>query len=382
MFIDSRDLQLLAAQGLTMREAAHELGVPYIRVRRAVMYYTDVQFRAEPGPGRPTKIISPYVDRLKTLAAEGKTRAEIMRVLGVCRKTLSNLERVAGVQIAHGSRHAAGSPVDARAEKMVLMYRQGLTLEKIGQAFDLSRERVRQILKKQGVTGEHGGQSKVSRSKRQALANELNASSLAKWGLPRDEMNKWRSAGLVYAYKNQRSAAKCRGISWGLNFAQWLDVWLTSGKLEQRGRGKGKYCMSRIKDSGGYEIGNVHIQPCEDNSREGLQKHANKNKAHPGVWHLYPGLERGWVAKYGKHVIGRYATQEEAIAARDGYLAEHGIRAGKRHGLGKGRGWTYIKKCKSRPYLVQVAGKQSAYCATQQEAEALYQQLVAERLAA
>lgn len=342
MYIDSRDLRLLAAQGLTMREAARELGVPFVRVRRAAAYYVDVTFAAEPGTGRPTKITNPYVVRVRLMAAEGKTRAEIMSALGVCRKTLSNLERAAGVQIKHASRFSAGKPVDERAEKMANMYRQGLTLEKIGETFDITRERVRQIIKKNGLTGVDGGRTKAAHAKKCASQSQRDARSLARYGLSFEEMNKWRAAGLVAAYRSQENAARQRGIKWGLKFAQWIDLWLTSGKLEQRGRGKGKYLMSRIKDDGGYEVGNVHIQLATENSLEAVKQWRGKMKPNRGVFCLFPGTARPWVARVGRRQIGRYGTEADAVAARTAHIEVNGYRL-------KSNGTVILKKPSAQP---------------------------------
>lgn len=61
------------------------------------------------------------------------------------------------------------------------------------------------------------------------------------------------------AFTQQKSNAKRRGISFRLTYDQWLAVWQRSGKLNQRGRNSGQYCMSRPNDRGVYEIGNVLI---------------------------------------------------------------------------------------------------------------------------
>ena len=70
------------------------------------------------------------------------------------------------------------------------------------------------------------------------------------------------------AYKKQRIHAIDRGIEFLLTFDEWLAIWISSGHWEERGRGKDKYCMSRIGDLGAYEIGNVFIQPFEQNVRD------------------------------------------------------------------------------------------------------------------
>jgi hypothetical protein len=360
MLIDARDLRLLTAQGLSALQIARELKVSPQRVWRSAAVLGIEIFRRK--VGRPRKAIvghsqvpphqpDPRIAVVAQLAAEGKTRVEIMTVVGVCRKTLVGLERAAGVKIKHASQHSAGKPVDERAEKMVSMYRQGLTLEKIGETFDITRERVRQILKKHGITRLHGGQTKSKESSKAAAQAKQDAHYLTRYGITFARWKELRGTGLLTAYRNQENAAKCRGIHWGLTIAQWLDVWETSGKLAQRGRGKGKYCMSRIKDEGGYVVGNVHIQLCEVNSFEALQKYSNKNKVNRGVWCLLPGLSKPWLAKYGKVRIGFYATEEEAVAARAAYMQANPKTCTR------GRGYAVISGGKSPKYQVMVARK-------------------------
>ena len=80
-------------------------------------------------------------------------------------------------------------------------------------------------------------------------------------------------------YLQQRAQARMRKISFTLTFNEWLNIWLDSGKWEQRGRGKDQYCMSRIGDIGGYDLGNVFIQSQSDNVKE-----AQIGKKNPKKW--------------------------------------------------------------------------------------------------
>ena len=70
-------------------------------------------------------------------------------------------------------------------------------------------------------------------------------------------------------FLHHKNNANSRGIPFKLSYEEWLDIWEKSGKLHLRGRGKGKYCMCRIGDLGGYELGNVFIDLCTYNTREG-----------------------------------------------------------------------------------------------------------------
>lgn len=95
------------------------------------------------------------------------------------------------------------------------------------------------------------------------------------------------------AYRMQKSNAATRGIPFLMEFEQWKQIWLDSGKWEQRGRGANKYCMCRLGDIGPYEVGNVFIDLGKNNVRDGnlgkscSEEHrtkisvANSGKPHP-----------------------------------------------------------------------------------------------------
>ena len=60
-------------------------------------------------------------------------------------------------------------------------------------------------------------------------------------------------------YKEQQSRAVTRKIDWQFTFETWLNKWVSSGKLLQRGRKKDEYCMGRLHDKGPYSISNTEI---------------------------------------------------------------------------------------------------------------------------
>ncbi len=77
---------------------------------------------------------------------------------------------------------------------------------------------------------------------------------------------------LQEAYKKYKShiySASQRTIPFKLTFEQWYNIWQESGKWDHRGRGSGKYVMSRKNDKGAYEIGNVFIQSNARNVSDG-----------------------------------------------------------------------------------------------------------------
>jgi len=264
-----------------------------------------------------------------------------------------------------------------RTEAMAAMYRQGITLQAIGEKFGITRERVRQILKSIGLNGKSGGAHFRTTSKNAGKAGRLETRIRNKWGLDVDTWRRLRADGTILRYTQQRNNARSRAIQFHLTFLQWHAIWQASGKLELCGRGKGKFCMSRLNDAGAYELGNVHVQPCVENSREAVKKWEGKTKAYRGVFLLYPGNKNPFLAKCGKNRVGFYPTAQAAADARAAYMAENGLTES---GLGRGKGWTIRRGCIAKPYQVQVCGWRD-YFATQGEAESAYRAFVAKRLA-
>lgn len=161
---------------------------------------------------------------------------------------------------------------DSRANLMRDMYKSGKTLEQVGAAFGVTRERVRQILQKQfEFSRADGGQAVKSflgvRDKSEKNAQKLAARvarDFAKWGMPTEQLDAISDLPRsdhrhpIRKYECQRKNANVRGIEWCFTFKQWWDIWQGSGKWESRGRGKG-YCMARYGDTGPYSEGNVEI---------------------------------------------------------------------------------------------------------------------------
>jgi len=58
-------------------------------------------------------------------------------------------------------------------------------------------------------------------------------------------------------------------IEFLLTLEQWVDIWMQSGKLDERGCRTGQYVMSRYNDIGNYEMNNVFIQLHSKNAVEG-----------------------------------------------------------------------------------------------------------------
>jgi hypothetical protein len=141
---------------------------------------------------------------------------------------------------------------------------------------------------------------------------------------------------LMKKFTVQRARAKNRGIAWEMTFEQWLEIWTASGKIELRGKGVGKYVMSRHGDAGPYSVGNVEIVPYEQNAGD-----VNKNYPDTCGCTDREGLGRGcyrnqkggsvtYSARFRKKHIGNFATPEAASRAyqlaRTAYLESRGIQ--------------------------------------------------------
>lgn len=72
-------------------------------------------------------------------------------------------------------------------------------------------------------------------------------------------------------YSVQKRKARQRGIKWKLTFDEWLEIWIHSGKWEERGIGADGYCMCRYEDTGPYSVENVYIATVVDNARLNYQ---------------------------------------------------------------------------------------------------------------
>lgn len=82
---------------------------------------------------------------------------------------------------------------------------------------------------------------------------------------------------LRHAYCVQKIYAKKRGILFLLTFEEWLNIWIISGHLHERGNKKHQYVMARHGDKGPYALDNVKIITWIENRKE--QKFTDKTRA-------------------------------------------------------------------------------------------------------
>ena len=125
-------------------------------------------------------------------------------------------------------------------------------------------------------------------------------------------------------YKIHKKNAKQRGILFNLTFEEWWDIWQKSGHWEERGSGRGSYCMSRYGDMGSYEISNVFIQTNAQNVID----------AHIGIHHTPEALSKISSSRSGIPVSPEHRAKISAAHTgkkRGPYSPEHRAKISAAH---------------------------------------------------
>lgn len=289
-FAESRKRNSMVAQeyseGASVAELSEKYGLcrPYVATiaRRAGVY---------------ERVSDRRVARLQEYACQGLTAAEVAEIEGTTRSSIYNMATRYGVKLAKAKRGRPRGEVGVkdveRANAMVAMFRAGRTLQDIGDLYSVSRERVRQVIKKHGgITGVDGGQAKKSAEAQSERKAAKEAACREKYGCSLKELAFIRKLGREHranggswyttpmgAFVNQRNNAKARGIEWGLKLWDWWTIWQESGRWDQRGRSGDAYVMCRFADHGPYARGNVYIATLRHNST--LQPNNPYRLSHP-----------------------------------------------------------------------------------------------------
>lgn len=163
----------------------------------------------------------------------------------------------------------SGNPAKVqRNAEIAGLFRQGHTLGELATAFNLTRQRIHQILQKAGVNTRQGGRTLKIEAANRAQQQRLDDAYIAKWGHSRAQHQMLRSLGKgtspkspIAAYRFQKANVMThlgREV-WQLTLADWWKCWLASGKWARRGRGRGKFCLTRIDVSKPFTPGNIRV---------------------------------------------------------------------------------------------------------------------------
>lgn len=209
-------------------------------------------------------------------------------------------------------------------------YKGGETLQSIGNSYGISRERVRQRLSRHGIYRMDGGitirnflatPEKVEKLKVAQSAKE--AKVRARYGCSVEHFAQIPKKARV-AFKRQKHTARNRGIGWELNLWEWWTLWQESGHWHERGRGgTDSYCMSRPGDSGPYSVNNVLICTNSENIKHGYilntafdrMRKRLKGKEPKGYTRVRRAKSKPFSAKYANQHLGYFSTAKAAHAA-------------------------------------------------------------------
>lgn len=259
------------------------------------------------------------------LAAQGLARGEIASHLDISRARLNAAIIRLDLRVFDGRAARKACYDIERASEIARLYKGGRTLQSIGQQFGISRERVRQVLRKRtDLTRTDGGQAVVAARRREDEATKRDQAYMKKLGCGWDEYKRIRDVGRdlikagaapckapLIAFLSQKRSAGQRGIGWHLSFWDWWTIWLESGRWAQRGRGQG-YVMCRKADIGPYTVGNVFIATAIENTSS--SKH-NKSGLPIGVSFKLGAYYAHRMIGGKKRYLGRHRTPALAYAA-------------------------------------------------------------------
>lgn len=127
-----------------------------------------------------------------------------------------------------------------RIEAMAAMYKGGRTLQQIGDLFGITRERVRQLIKKKGMTGKDGGariSSAAGRAERMArLLARREEKAKRIYGVSHQEalalnggMSLRDPESLATKYRQKKANALRKAHDWDLTFRGYVSAIQESG---------------------------------------------------------------------------------------------------------------------------------------------------------
>lgn len=175
--------------------------------------------------------------------AAGMTRIQVADDMGISYQTVCRHTRDLGRVGPQGRRkgmkvkktHEQIESENARAIDMLARYQRGETLDKIGQSYGVTRERVRQIVKKNfGITGKDGGIRVAAQAKRQKEWEKFNARWEHKLGGPyREWFSLPNHIRLKYS-AHKRNARKIHNTTWHIKPLEWWGLFKAAGAVPSK----------------------------------------------------------------------------------------------------------------------------------------------------
>lgn len=155
-----------------------------------------------------------------------------------------------------------------RNKAIAELYKTGKTFQEIGEQYELTGERVRQIVKSIGIYRNQGGAYIKSKARMDASEKKRLQSwdkrSFKKYGCSYEEVKRISggrlSDGIARNYINQRNSSMQRGIEWSISFPDWVDAWKSSGNWNNRGCSEDGYCLARKDFTVGFTKDNVVVE--------------------------------------------------------------------------------------------------------------------------
>ena len=181
----------------------------------------------------------------------------------------------------------------ARNEGIVASFMAGESMKEIGNRLGLSREYIRQVIAKHGMTAAQGGfahqvalKREAKRKQKEERQAQLKSKFLEQWGTPRGAVS---ANPEVLAYLGFRWNVKRRGITNTLTFFQWKDIWAKSGILGRPGQGQ--YGLTRRDLTRGFDAENAVVRSMQDISRETVARTRAAGKLGGSKTHCKRGYE-------------------------------------------------------------------------------------------
>lgn len=175
-----------------------------------------------------------------------------------------------------------GVPSKVNTSEAIKMYKAGAILAEIGAKFGVSRERIRQILRREKVTSSEGGQAiqtllktPLKQAAKKNQNERMEQRCFKAWGMSKAKYleivkqygpNGQRGSPLTQ-YVQQRVNSQRSSIAWEMSFAEWWQIWQDSSHYDKRGCGHG-YMMCRFGNTGPYRVGNIEIITGVQNSAD------------------------------------------------------------------------------------------------------------------